>query len=163
MTTLPSLDQLEKAILKLYNDPEASVFASPVDITYFPDYLDVVTHPMDLSRVVRKLRAKRYSTPNECQADVDLIWNNCRFYNDNDSEIVQTGTFLNIFSFGIKEKLLTISFFDTLIADRLQKRFENSLSRQEEEEDKYETGSGIGMYRVPFGKRSDNFVSFTRQ
>lgn len=45
------------------------------------DYPDLVKHPMDLSAVNRKLREEKYRTVEEVLDDLQLIWDNCKLYN----------------------------------------------------------------------------------
>ena len=54
-------------------------FLSPVDVKDFPDYLDIVKHPMDFSTIDKKLHT--YKTFDEFAKDVELIFDNCRLYN----------------------------------------------------------------------------------
>ena len=46
-----------------------------------PDYFDIITDPMDLSTVKRKLMQKTYTTVEEFLSDMSLMINNCRKYN----------------------------------------------------------------------------------
>lgn len=47
-----------------------------------PDYLDVIEHPMDLGTVLKKLGNSEYPSHEEFAADVRLVFENCREYND---------------------------------------------------------------------------------
>lgn len=46
-----------------------------------PDYLDVISEPMDLTLVQEKLSGGQYSADAELLADVALVFNNCFTYN----------------------------------------------------------------------------------
>lgn len=69
--------------------PQATWFAEPVSEADVPDYRQVIKHPMDLGTVSQKLRADRYSSPQELLADVSLIWANARQYNGPDHEVTK--------------------------------------------------------------------------
>ena len=45
------------------------------------DYLMVVKHPMNLLRVQEKLKAREYRTVEEVLDHIELIWDNCKEYN----------------------------------------------------------------------------------
>ena len=46
-----------------------------------PDYYKVIKKPMDLSVMTKKLKRGEYSSKSEFQADLNLIYANCRIYN----------------------------------------------------------------------------------
>lgn len=46
-----------------------------------PDYLTIITHPMDLQTVEEKLKKDDYSNDKEFESDVALIWRNAMTYN----------------------------------------------------------------------------------
>lgn len=46
-----------------------------------PDYYEIVKKPMDLSTMMKKLRAHAYQDRRSFQADLDLIYANCYLYN----------------------------------------------------------------------------------
>jgi hypothetical protein len=64
-----------------------------------PGYSDIVTDPMDLGKVEKRLAEGFYETPAVLDkfgapfiafcADVRLVWSNCCLYNDKSSEIAQ--------------------------------------------------------------------------
>lgn len=68
-------------ISNLRSQNSAKPFNTPVDPKKYPTYLDLVAKPMDLKTVMRNLDQHRYATIDDCQADVDLIWSNCRAFN----------------------------------------------------------------------------------
>ena len=43
----------------------------------FKTYLEIVTHPMDLGTVKRKLERREYASPDDFAADVRLVFQNC--------------------------------------------------------------------------------------
>lgn len=42
---------------------------------------------MDLSTIKKKLHSGKYSSIGECIEDIELIWSNCKLYNQESSEI----------------------------------------------------------------------------
>jgi hypothetical protein len=49
------------------------------------DYAYIIKYPMDLSTVNRKLREDKYSFVEEALDDIQLIWDNCKTYNQSGS------------------------------------------------------------------------------
>ncbi|CAG9463870.1 unnamed protein product [Pedinophyceae sp. YPF-701] len=62
-------------------------FTEPVPLDTAPDYLEVVKHPMDLGTVRDKLQAGGLQSPEQVVELVELVWSNCRAYNDADSDV----------------------------------------------------------------------------
>jgi hypothetical protein len=70
-------------ILRMCRKPTQAVwFAKPVNPGQdgVPDYLTIVTHPMDFSTIESKLKGRKYSTPLEFRNDMRLVFDNCRLY-----------------------------------------------------------------------------------
>ena len=44
----------------------------------YPDYYDVITHPMDMKTVDEKIKRNSYSNSEDALADFKLMFNNCR-------------------------------------------------------------------------------------
>ena len=49
------------------------------------DYLNFVEKPMDLESIQFKLREEKYSIVEEVLDDIQLIWDNCKSYNQQGS------------------------------------------------------------------------------
>jgi hypothetical protein len=62
-------------------EPAAAAFEMPVNTSFFPDYLDFVKRPMDLSTVEKKIKDGKYKYPEDFENDVLLIFRNCEAYN----------------------------------------------------------------------------------
>ncbi|CAG9575003.1 unnamed protein product [Danaus chrysippus] len=62
---------------------DAEPFRHPVSSAQAPDYRSVVTHPMDLGTVSRRLSQGHYSRSDQLAADVRLVFANSRLYNTN--------------------------------------------------------------------------------
>ena len=45
------------------------------------DYPTIISKPMDLGTIKKKLKDRQYSSPSELNADVTLVWTNCMTYN----------------------------------------------------------------------------------
>lgn len=67
------------------------IFREPVDVSEVPDYMDVVTHPMDLSTIRLKLMSGIYFSLDAMQADFDLMIRNCLAYNNKDTIFYRAG------------------------------------------------------------------------
>lgn len=60
---------------------DADAFLKPVSKADVPDYYDVISTPMDLQTMLRKVKSKHYKSKKEFKDDLDLIWHNCLTYN----------------------------------------------------------------------------------
>ncbi|ACI65425.1 predicted protein, partial [Phaeodactylum tricornutum CCAP 1055/1] len=69
-------------------------FREPVDLTEVPDYLQVVTTPIDLSTMEKRIRADLYRSKQMAFADLMLMVNNCKLYNDDGSPYMECATSL---------------------------------------------------------------------
>ncbi|CAG7848041.1 Bromodomain-containing factor 1 [Serendipita indica DSM 11827] len=56
-------------------------FLRPVDLSEFPNYLEVIKNPMDLGTIRDKLSHAVYGTAEEFHKDVKLMFTNCYTYN----------------------------------------------------------------------------------
>ncbi|KAG2174404.1 hypothetical protein INT43_004427 [Umbelopsis isabellina] len=76
---MQTLRELKKSKYKDINFP----FLQPVDYVALkiPDYPTIIKHPMDLSTIEKKLNDGDYATPEEFEADIRLMFNNCYTYN----------------------------------------------------------------------------------
>lgn len=63
---------------------EISDFLQPVDYKALGilDYPLVIHHPMDISTIKKNIKSSKYSTIAEIVAHVQLIWDNCKKFND---------------------------------------------------------------------------------
>jgi hypothetical protein len=78
-----------KVIRILRQNQAAKYFKEPVDWQKLKlwNYLEVVTQPMDLLTVLKKLDRREYPDVASLRADVDLIWDNAVLYNGENSWI----------------------------------------------------------------------------
>lgn len=89
------LNPLESTLTMLLENLEtrdtSQIFREPVNINEVPDYLDIVTQPMDLSTMKLKLQSHQYTNLNELEADFDLMIQNCLAYNNKDTIFYRAG------------------------------------------------------------------------
>jgi len=73
----------------LADKKEAEVFLQPVDYVRFQldDYPKIIKKMMDLGTVKQNLDSGVYHEVEECLDDIQLIWDNCKLYNVEDSKI----------------------------------------------------------------------------
>lgn len=75
-------------VVKLLNkNPDSELFRFPVDSSQIPQYYQLIKHPMDLQTIQKKIKTRKYATFAEFQADVQLIWSNCKEFNKEGSDI----------------------------------------------------------------------------
>jgi len=72
-------------------------FQTPVDAKQHPEYYDCIKHPMDFATMKKKMRNHQYHNREEFFQDVELILNNCRYYNEDDSPVGEAGHALREF------------------------------------------------------------------
>jgi hypothetical protein len=58
-----------------------ATFEKPVSVAVIPDYMQYVQTPMDLQTVERKIKNVHYSTPEDFEFDMLLMFQNCITYN----------------------------------------------------------------------------------
>lgn len=81
----------------LEENEDAWPFLEPVEKKAFPEYFKVIKKPMDFQTVRNKLEDKKYSNKEGFAADVRLIFDNCKLYNEDDSEIGIAGQSMKMF------------------------------------------------------------------
>jgi len=85
---------LQRVLLTLMKHPTAVAFIYPVNTVQVPDYLTVISRPMDFSTIQNQLEAGVYSTHEEFARDVRQIFYNCWTYNMQDSLLFNSATAL---------------------------------------------------------------------
>ncbi|KLU83200.1 histone acetyltransferase GCN5 [Magnaporthiopsis poae ATCC 64411] len=79
----PHFNDMRRFLAQIQNHKQAWPFLKPVNKDEVPDYYNVIAQPMDLSTIEERLeRNEVYPTPKELVADIKLVVNNCRQYND---------------------------------------------------------------------------------
>ncbi|KAF8132050.1 hypothetical protein EV363DRAFT_1449731 [Boletus edulis] len=87
----PFYESLEGVLLDLrtvtMDNHDAEAFLKPVSKSDVPDYYDVISNPMDLQTMLKKVKAKQYKSKREFKDDLDLIWSNCFTYNATEASL----------------------------------------------------------------------------
>lgn len=83
-------EDILKVVNVLLEIPESTPFREPVawKALGLTDYPRIVSRPMDLGTIKRKLEQEPcgYVSPEEAVADIRLVWRNCMLYNQDGSE-----------------------------------------------------------------------------
>lgn len=74
---------------ELSKHKDAWPFLEPVREKLVPDYYSVITNPMDFSTIRKKFNDIAYSEPSDVLSDIQLIFENCLYYNDRRSEVAK--------------------------------------------------------------------------
>ena len=88
-----SLEDCSEVLKELFHKKHSTYawpFYAPVDAEALglADYHTIITEPMDLSTVKKKLEGKKYSTAMDFERDVLLIFQNCYKYNPPENDVV---------------------------------------------------------------------------
>jgi histone acetyltransferase len=85
---------MKKLITELQDNTHSWPFVEPV--AGVPDYYEVIKNPMgevvfntDLRTLSENIENNKYNTLDEFKNDVNLIWTNCRTYNEDGSTYVK--------------------------------------------------------------------------
>ncbi|KAI9686451.1 MAG: hypothetical protein M1820_010635 [Bogoriella megaspora] len=74
--------EFQRFLYQIQEHNQAWPFLKPVDKNEVPDYYNVITSPMDLSTMEEKLENGLYTAVGDLVDDLELIFSNCRQYND---------------------------------------------------------------------------------
>lgn len=88
---------LKPLLNDLIHHPASWPFRKPVDPNEVPDYLTVIKNPMDLSTMSKRLESDHYKSISEFTADIKLIADNCRTYNDPETTYYKNANILENF------------------------------------------------------------------
>lgn len=82
-----NIESAKKIINYLIEQDESIDFLHPVDSDKLgiPSYRRIITHPMDISTIRTKIKNRKYETIGDTLKDIQLIWDNCRTFNKEDS------------------------------------------------------------------------------
>lgn len=67
---------------------EKGYFTEPVDLIAVPDYLQVISNPMDLGTMKESAKNDYYTSLMELKTDFDTMIDNCLLYNDEETVII---------------------------------------------------------------------------
>lgn len=77
MMPKPSLSQSQSLMF-----PTTTMVRSRISYQYLPSHThSVISNPMDLQSMLKKVKSKQYKSKREFSDDLDLIWSNCFTYN----------------------------------------------------------------------------------
>ena len=85
---------LKSVMTDLKKHPASWPFLQPVDAKEVPDYYDIISNPMDLTTMERKLEQELYGSLVEFAADFKLIVFNCQTYNNPDTTYYKNAAIL---------------------------------------------------------------------
>ena len=57
--------------------------------SWFPDYYDDIANPISMTQIKRKIKRRKYISLNEMAADMNLMFENAKEYNADESKIFQ--------------------------------------------------------------------------
>lgn len=94
-----SEDELNKQLLSLYEAVSlqkdeydrslCELFLTLPRAEDYPDYYDVVKHPIDMTTIRERIEKQQYASEAHCVADFELMFSNARLYNEEDSQLHQ--------------------------------------------------------------------------
>jgi len=76
---------MNRLLSEMQNHASSWPFREPVKLSDAADYYEVIEQPMDLKTMGEKLEGGKYANLEEFVDDSQLIFDNCRFYNVEDS------------------------------------------------------------------------------
>jgi hypothetical protein len=70
-------------MMNLCRNNQAHIFLEPVNVVALdiPDYPLIVKNPMDFGTIKTKIKEQKYKSIEEFEADMELVFYNCRLYN----------------------------------------------------------------------------------
>uniref|UniRef100_A0A3Q3VZS4 Bromodomain adjacent to zinc finger domain 2B n=1 Tax=Mola mola TaxID=94237 RepID=A0A3Q3VZS4_MOLML len=96
-STTKGLATCRVLLAELEAHQDAWPFLTPVNHKAVPGYRKVIKKPMDFSTIREKLITNQYSNWETFIVDVNLIFENCERFNEDDSEIGRAGHSMRIF------------------------------------------------------------------
>lgn len=78
---IPLYDTLSALLLQVNSSESARFFRGELDVTTLPGYATVITNPIHLGDIQRKIHLRLYSSVSELANDVTLLVNNAKLYN----------------------------------------------------------------------------------
>ena len=93
-------EKLKKLVdsVKEYKDPKGRqlsiIFMKLPNAKDFPDYYEVIKKPVDLHKISTKLASNSYTSLEECQSDLMLMFDNACKFNEPDSQIYKDALML---------------------------------------------------------------------
>ncbi|XP_058446489.1 protein polybromo-1 isoform X2 [Malaya genurostris] len=120
----------------------------------YPDYYQVIQHPIDMTTIENNMKTDRYGTLDDVVGDYRLMFSNCRKYNEEGSQIYEDA---NILEKALNEKLKEFSSISKrLSTPKASTRTKAKLNTLESKlKHLYET---VREYREPKANRQLSFI-----
>ncbi|CAI4224706.1 unnamed protein product [Auanema sp. JU1783] len=77
--------------------PTVGPFLEPVDTDLVPGYKETIPNPIDISTIRNKIDSQCYDSPDDFAIDVELMFTNCRTFNEDNSPVGVAGQ--NLYKF----------------------------------------------------------------
>ena len=84
------LKEAKKLIKELMNHRSAWPFNQPVDVVKFPNYYQLIEHPIDMGTMKKRLDSNHYADLDQFAADMKRMWTNCYSFNQDPNSDVRT-------------------------------------------------------------------------
>ena len=92
-------------------------------------YKSIISHPMDLSHISKKINNLKYATYQDFYDDIVLIWDNAQTFNLKDSVFYKDAEYMRDYT----EKIIKEKKIDDKVKHKEKKDFQNSEENNEEE------------------------------
>lgn len=142
--------KIKHLIETLEQDQKSFIFLEPVDVEGLglTDYLEIVKNPMDISTIKKKIKLNHYNSLQEVLLDLQLIWSNCKLYNQEGSEIYLLAVYME----KLNKKLIDKMFKDKEKTEKTEKT-EKRRNKVEEQQNFEQSLLGSGSVAA-VGKES---------
>ena len=98
-------------------DPERDIIGpfmtKPCKKTY-PQYYNVVKNPIDMETINKRIKSKVYKTLEEFSADVNLMFDNCKLYNNPKSVLYKDACNLQEIFMKVRNRIYNFDFLSTI-------------------------------------------------
>ncbi|EME31229.1 CREB-binding protein [Galdieria sulphuraria] len=125
--------RLRQTLVTLTKEKISSPFRKPVTLAEAPNYYDIITNPMDLSTMRKKLDQGVYRSPQDFLQDLHLICENAFCYNAKNSEVYKLAEELKKRIKKLMEPILEEWSSIEQVLDETEGRGNNQVERQESE------------------------------
>ena len=94
------LSTIKNYISVIEKERNAFIFLEPVDYVgmNLPDYPQIIKHPMDLGTIKKKINDNKYTSTEEIYKDIQLVWDNCKRYNMEGSDVYKMAQYCEKFT-----------------------------------------------------------------
>ena len=94
------LSTIKNYISVIEKERNAFIFLEPVDYVgmNLPDYPQIIKHPMDLETIKKKINDNKYTSTEEIYKDIQLVWDNCKRYNMEGSDVYKMAQYCEKFT-----------------------------------------------------------------